>query len=295
MTAIIPFTFESSNVRVIERGGEPWFVLADVCAILEVGNSRDAAARLDDDEKGVDTIDTLGGPQSATIINESGLWSVVLTSRKENAKRFKKWLTSEVIPSIRKTGAYGAAAGTPVAPLTGLEYALALVDAERRGEAERAQRLIAQQALGEAQLENKVLTTAIEIIEERNEYETMTPKEFVAHYAGVTGKHTLNYFNFVSWFQSSGPNCFFTFVGTRWDGKYLYRAKSEYNTHFGFKAAPAINRNIPGDRVSTEDDYFMYKKGVKFLVGRINRDTMFAMPIYLSAYQQKRGNVVAIR
>lgn len=118
MTAnLIPFEFESQSVRIIERWNEPWFVLADVCRVLEIANSRDAAARLDDDEKGVVTTDTPGGPQDVTIINESGLYSLILTSRKPSAKRFKKWVTAEVLPSIRKTGAYGAPAVDPMAVL----------------------------------------------------------------------------------------------------------------------------------------------------------------------------------
>lgn len=118
MTAnLIPFEFESQSVRIIERGNEPWFVLADVCRVLEIANSRDAAARLDDDEKGVVTTDTPGGAQDVTIINESGLYSLILTSRKPSAKRFKKWVTAEVLPSIRKTGAYGAPAVDPMAVL----------------------------------------------------------------------------------------------------------------------------------------------------------------------------------
>ncbi|GCD58211.1 phage associated-antirepressor BRO [Acetobacter pasteurianus NBRC 3280] len=110
MSNIIPFNFEDQAVRVITRDGEPWFVLADVCSVLDIRNSRDAANRLDDDERGVSITDTLGGPQEMTVINESGLYSLVLTSRKPTAKRFKKWITSEVIPSIRKTGGYIVAA-----------------------------------------------------------------------------------------------------------------------------------------------------------------------------------------
>ena len=105
-TNLIPFSFEGKSVRVIKQGDAPHWVLVDVCSTLEIGNSRKAASRLDDDEKGVTISDTLGGPQEMTIINESGLWSLVLTSRKPEAKRFKKWLTSEVIPAIRKTGGY---------------------------------------------------------------------------------------------------------------------------------------------------------------------------------------------
>jgi prophage antirepressor-like protein len=86
--------------------GLPWFVLVDVCRVLEIGNSRMAADRLDDDERGVSSIDTLGGTQQVTVINESGLYSLILTSRKPVAKAFKKWVTSEVLPAIRKDGAY---------------------------------------------------------------------------------------------------------------------------------------------------------------------------------------------
>lgn len=104
-------TFTNSkfgNVRAINRNGEPWFVAADVCRCLEISNSRDAMTRLDEDEKGVDSTDTLGGTQTVSIVNESGLYSLVLGSRKPEAKLFKRWITHEVIPSIRKTGGYVA-------------------------------------------------------------------------------------------------------------------------------------------------------------------------------------------
>jgi prophage antirepressor-like protein len=76
--------------------------------VFGVSNGRDAISRLDNDEKGVGNIDTLGGKQDLVIINESGLYSLVLTSRKSEAKRFKKWVTGEVLPSIRKTGSYNS-------------------------------------------------------------------------------------------------------------------------------------------------------------------------------------------
>jgi prophage antirepressor-like protein len=101
------FEYEDNDeFRVIDRNGEPWFILTDVAKRLGIGNPSDAASRLDDDEKGVATIDTLGGKQAVRIINESGLYSLILTSRKPEAKRFKKWVTSEVLPTIRKTGGY---------------------------------------------------------------------------------------------------------------------------------------------------------------------------------------------
>lgn len=115
MSNLIPFHFEGAAVRINQIDAEPWFVLADVCAVLEIGNPSMAASRLDADEKGISIVDTLGGPQEATTINESGLYSLVLTSRKPAAKRFKKWVTSEVLPSIRKTGHYGA---DPIAALS---------------------------------------------------------------------------------------------------------------------------------------------------------------------------------
>ena len=107
---LIPFEFEGRPVRVVTIEGEAWFVAADVCAILEHGNPRQVVSRLDDDEKGVHTMDTPGGQQKVTVINEGGLYSLILTSRKESAKRFKKWITGEILPSIRKTGGYMVAA-----------------------------------------------------------------------------------------------------------------------------------------------------------------------------------------
>lgn len=105
--AIIPFSFEGTEVRVLDQDGEPWWVLADVCKVLEIANAPNAAARLDDGEKSTVAIRDSGNLNAdRTIINESGLWSLVLTSRKAAAKRFKKWITSEVSPPIRKTGRY---------------------------------------------------------------------------------------------------------------------------------------------------------------------------------------------
>ena len=95
---------EFGQIRTTTIDGEPWFVAADVCRALEI--DRTAARRLDDDEKGVRSIHTPGGPQDVTIVNEPGLYTLVLGSRKPEAKAFKRWITHEVLPSIRKTGAY---------------------------------------------------------------------------------------------------------------------------------------------------------------------------------------------
>ncbi|MEO5376129.1 MAG: Bro-N domain-containing protein [Alphaproteobacteria bacterium] len=90
---------------------EPWFVAADVCRVLEIGNSRDAVSRLDDDEKSsfLTDVGTADAPvRKVSIINESGLYSLIMTSRKPAAKRFRKWVTADVLPSIRRTGRYEA-------------------------------------------------------------------------------------------------------------------------------------------------------------------------------------------
>lgn len=104
-TAITPFTFdfEGYSVRALTRDGLPWWVLADVCRVLELTNPSKVSGKLDEDEK---ANFKLGFGSDATIINESGLYSVILTSRKPAAKRFKKWVTAEVLPTLRRTGTY---------------------------------------------------------------------------------------------------------------------------------------------------------------------------------------------
>jgi prophage antirepressor-like protein len=116
MTDIADFIFEDSPVRVIDRDGEPWFVLADVCKVLEIGNPTRAAERLDPEEKNTLTIDDTqrfafglrAGNPTMNVVSESGLYALVLTSRKAEAKAFKRWLTREVLPAIRRTGSYRA-------------------------------------------------------------------------------------------------------------------------------------------------------------------------------------------
>lgn len=98
---------EFGKIRTVERDGEPWFVGKDVAAALGYSNSRKALAdHVDDEDKGVTKCDTLGGVQDLTVINESGLYSLVLSSKLPTARKFKRWVTSEVIPTIRKHKAY---------------------------------------------------------------------------------------------------------------------------------------------------------------------------------------------
>lgn len=119
--------FENPNlgkVRVVEQNGEPWFVAADVCNAL--GIDRAQIRRLDDDEKGVRSTQTPGGAQMMNIVNESGLYALVLGSRKPEAKAFKRWVTHEVLPAIRRTGRYEAPGAEGITPAMVLEAAQVL-------------------------------------------------------------------------------------------------------------------------------------------------------------------------
>lgn len=102
------FNFEEKEVKTIQLNNEIYFVGKDVCNVLEHSNPSGAIGRLDDDEKLTYTMFISGQNREVLLINESGLYSLILTSRKPEAKRFKKWVTSEVIPSIRKTGGYNS-------------------------------------------------------------------------------------------------------------------------------------------------------------------------------------------
>ena len=105
-TAITPFNFNDHAVRVLQIEDAPWFVATDVAESLGYKSPKDAASYLDDDEKGSAIVRTPGGDQKLTVINESGLYALVLRSRKPGARKFAKWVTSEVLPAIRKTGSY---------------------------------------------------------------------------------------------------------------------------------------------------------------------------------------------
>lgn len=98
------FSYEGKQVRTIIENGEPLFVARDVCEILEIDPTQ--TRRLDEDEKGLRLIQTPGGPQEMVVVNEPGLYVLILGSRKPEAKTFKRWITHEVIPAIRRTGIY---------------------------------------------------------------------------------------------------------------------------------------------------------------------------------------------
>jgi prophage antirepressor-like protein len=108
----MPFLFEDDTlIRIVDRGGEPWFAATDICRILNIKQATRAVEPLDADEKGVISIHTPGGNQDLLIVSEGGLYTLILRSRLATAPgspphRFRKWVTSELLPSIRKTGRY---------------------------------------------------------------------------------------------------------------------------------------------------------------------------------------------
>jgi prophage antirepressor-like protein len=107
--AIKLFEDKGFKVRVIMRAGNPWFVAKDACDCLTISNVTQACQTLDEDEKGVCKVETLGGKQDMMVISESGLYTLIMRSNKEQAKPFRRWVTGEVLPSIRKTGGYSVA------------------------------------------------------------------------------------------------------------------------------------------------------------------------------------------
>ena len=108
MVEVFNFSQERTPIRVQVINNEPWFVAKDVCEVLGIANHKDAVSRLDDDERdGVGIADPIGRIQQTTIINESGLYALIFQSRKPEAKAFRKWVTSEVLPSIRRKGYFG--------------------------------------------------------------------------------------------------------------------------------------------------------------------------------------------
>lgn len=138
MTDLELFTYEGHQVRTVLVEGEPWFVLADLCRVLDLTNPSMVAERItSDDLSTTEVIDSIGRTQVAKIVNEPGLYDVVFLSRKPEAVAFRRWITTEVLPAIRKTGSYSL---TPAIPRNFVEALRAAADAEEgriRAEAER--------------------------------------------------------------------------------------------------------------------------------------------------------------
>jgi hypothetical protein len=121
MSAVLAYQFEEEPVRVVMIAGDPWFVANDLARVLDIRNPRDALSRLDDDEKGTHNVSTLGGDQEMNVISESGMYALVLGSRKAEAQRFRKWVTAEVLPELRRTGKYQLHDAGPL-PMQALDF-----------------------------------------------------------------------------------------------------------------------------------------------------------------------------
>lgn len=118
MTEMQPYAFRGNDVRVTVVDGEPWFVASDVAKVLGYREAYHLTRSIDDEDKGPHNVRTPGGSQQMTVINESGLYAAILGSRIQSARDFKRWVTSEVLPSIRRTGSYGTPAGMTFEEMT---------------------------------------------------------------------------------------------------------------------------------------------------------------------------------
>lgn len=134
------FEFGQRELRTTVVAGEPWFVATDVCTILNFRTASDALRNLEADEKGYAVVRTPGGNQRVSIVNESGLYALIFRSRTDGAKKFRRWVTEEVLPAIRKTGQYEMASATQaVVQLSNRELALMVIAEADRADAAEAQ------------------------------------------------------------------------------------------------------------------------------------------------------------
>lgn len=143
MNALEVFTYSDHTVRTVIRDNEPWFVACDVCAVLGIANPSDSVRSLDDDEVELvpaALVNSEGRPQDfLSLITESGLYSLILRSRKPEAKAFKRWITHNVLPAIRKTGTYSAAPALPQTYAEALRHLVASVEREEQTRAQLAE------------------------------------------------------------------------------------------------------------------------------------------------------------
>jgi prophage antirepressor-like protein len=177
------FTFGTQRVRTVLEEDGIKFVAVDVCNALGLTNNREAVAGLDDDEKGVGIADTLGGKQTMVVITESGLYSLVLRSRRPEAKTFKKWVTAEVLPTLRRTGTYSVLPAPPTPafdlPQTFSEALRLLADTHDQAEALKLQ-VAAQQPAVEF-VESYVHSAGTFGLRETAKLLGLPPKQFTDH------------------------------------------------------------------------------------------------------------------
>jgi anti-repressor protein len=154
------FNYEGNQVRTIIKDGEPLFVASDVCRILEIGNPSDVLKRLDDDERTLVSIEGASNGLPVNAVNEYGLYNLILGSRKPEAKEFKRWITHEVIPSIRKTGSYRIQHQLPQSMAEALRLAADLSEQNERIAAEN-ERLATQSTEQQQKLKEQETPVAI--------------------------------------------------------------------------------------------------------------------------------------
>lgn len=205
MNEMQTFVYSGAEVRTVRKDGAPWFVLKDVCGVLGIANDRNISARLDTDEKGVHLVDTLGGVQEMTCISESGLYNVILRSDKPEAKPFRKWVTAEVLPAIRRSGGY-------IAGQNDLSPAELMAKALKVAEQTLAER---DARISSLQVQNAIMAPKADYFDELVERNTLTSFRDTAKELGIP------------------PRKFTQFL---LDKKYIYRDKKE-------KLMPYENKN----------------------------------------------------
>lgn len=205
MNEMQTFVYSGAEVRTVRKDGTPWFVLKDVCGVLGIANDRNISARLDTDEKGVHLVDTLGGSQEMTVISESGLYNVILRSDKPEAKPFRKWVTAEVLPAIRRSGGY-------IAGQNDLSPAELMAKALKVAEQTLAER---DARISSLQVQNAIMAPKADYFDELVERNTLTSFRDTAKELGIP------------------PRKFTQFL---LDKKYIYRDKKE-------KLMPYENKN----------------------------------------------------
>jgi len=158
MNELVNFDFSGKGVRVVTINGEPWWIARDVCDILDIGNITDTMNRLDSDEKLTSILPMSGQNREVYLINESGLYSLILRSNKPEAKVFRKWVTSVVLPEIRKTGSFNKQIDPK--DITRKDLALMIVQAEE--ELEKANAIIKEQQPKVALAEKCLIATNLQ-------------------------------------------------------------------------------------------------------------------------------------
>lgn len=191
MNELMIFKYQNNEVRTIEINGEPWFVLKDVCDILEIKNVTQCAARLDENERSMFNIGRQG---EVNIINESGLYKVIFQSKKPEAKQFTTWVTSDVLPRIRKTGGY-------------IEGSDELSPAELMARAV----LVAQKTLADREARISALTVENQIMKPKADY-----------FDELVDRNLLTNFRETAKQFEVGPKAFVSFLI---EHKYIYRDK----------------------------------------------------------------------